>query len=109
MEKEIIKVSADSKPVAVKPEFKGYTLEELRYQRAMTLLRRDFSKAKVMNQVSRLRNGDNPDGLQRSRMGKVGNIAGKLMSGLNYIDYAMLGMSIFNSGHKLFKFFRRKR
>lgn len=109
MVNEIVKKAASQQPQEVaKPEFKGYTLEELRYQRAMTLLRRDFSKAKVVNQVQRLRGGDSGNA-PKSRLGRVGTLAGKLMSGLNYIDYAMMGMTLFNSGQKVYKFFRRRR
>ena len=35
--------------------FKGYTMEELRYQRAMMALRKEFCKTKVMQSVETLR------------------------------------------------------
>lgn len=100
-------------PVGVpneKPDFKGYTLEELRYQRAMVLLRRDFCKARILNQLDRLRGGgrDKEEKALKSRFSRMGGVLTKVMSGLNYVDYALMGMSLFGTGKKVYKFFRRK-
>ena len=44
-----------------------------------------------------------------SRVAHVGTLASKIMSGLGYLDYVMIGMSVFGTGRKIFKFFRGKK
>lgn len=97
-----------------KPEdnnkFNGYTLEDLRYQRALIALKKEFSKAKTINSVTKLKK-KNPltDNKTLSLPGKIGGMATRLLTGLNYVDYAMLGFSLFKSGKKIYSFFRRKK
>ena len=40
---------------------------------------------------------------------RLGSIPMKLMKGLNYTDYILLGMSTFGTARKLFSFFRKKK
>ncbi|MDE6683272.1 MAG: hypothetical protein K2J87_07590, partial [Muribaculaceae bacterium] len=94
-----------------KKNFKGYTIEELRYQRALVALQKEFCKSKVLHKVDRVKNrkliGEGSSG--GSKIFKVGSIASKLLRGLSYIDYAMLGMSLFGSGKKVYKFIKGKK
>ena len=88
-----------------KGDFKGYTMEELRYQRALMALRKEFSKQKVLKKVDEIRNpgkGDRGD-CGTSKLARVGNIAAKIFSNLNYLDYALVGLSLFGTGRKLVK------
>ena len=91
-------------------EFKGYTLAELRYQRALVLLKREFLKEKAMEETKAVKkripmlNGKSP----LDSMNPTG-IVGKVVRGLNYADYLMLGFSIFNAGKKVFSLFRKKK
>lgn len=105
-ETEIIKVS-DAILAADEKEFKGYSLEELRYQRALVALKKEFCKSKVIHNVNKIRShtifGSGKIG---SRMSKSGPIISKLFNSLNYVDYALLGMSAFSTGKKIFGFFR---
>ncbi len=91
-------------------EFKGYSIEELRYQRALIALRKDFCKSKMIHNMDRIRKrgffGRNGT---TSRVAHVSGLASKIMSGLGYLDYVMIGMSIFGTGRKIFKFFRGKK
>lgn len=90
--------------------FKGYTLEELRYQRALVTLKKDFSQSKLLRNVDLIRNSHPLSPAHTASVpGKVGFVATKLLSGLNYLDYAMLGFSIFSSVRKVYSFFRRKK
>ncbi|MDE5790190.1 MAG: hypothetical protein K2H96_03050 [Muribaculaceae bacterium] len=95
-----------------KKHFKGYTIEELRYQRALVALQKEFCKSKVLHKVDRVKNrkliGDSGSS-GGSKIFKVGSIAGKLVRGLSYIDYAMIGMSLFGSGKKIYKFLKGKK
>ena len=91
-------------------KFKGYTLEELRYQRAIVALKREFAKSKTLSGASKLKkhNPFSSDGGKLALSGKVGGIASRIFTGLNYMDYIMLGFSLFKSGRKIFSFFRKK-
>lgn len=91
--------------------FKGYTLEELRYQRALTAIQLEFCKTKLLRQVEHLKNNNplTPTGAAASIPGKMGYLASKLLSGLNYLDYAMVGFTLFGTARKVFSFFRRRK
>jgi len=112
MTKEIVPVN--EKPGAEAPRgdsvFKGYSIEELRYQRALVALRKEFCKSKVVHNAGRIRNrgffGRNGS---KSKVAHVGGLASKIMSGLGYLDYVMIGMSVFGAGRKVFKLFRGKK
>ncbi|MDE6558710.1 MAG: hypothetical protein K2K29_02345, partial [Muribaculaceae bacterium] len=40
--------------------------------------------------------------------GKAGAIAQKLLGGMNYFDYAVIGFSVFSNVRKFFKIFKKK-
>ncbi len=109
-------VSSDKLPENVVVEdstFKGYTLEELRYQRALVLLRREFAKQKVESGLRHIRKTNvftgTASGSKASGLVRAGGIASKILTGLNYADYAMIGFSAFGTVRKIFSFFRKKK
>ncbi len=111
-DKDISKAKSKSEEAIMdKKNFNGYTIEELRYQRALVALQKEFCKSKVLHKVERVKNrkliGD--DSSSGSKLFKVGSVASKLMRGLSYIDYAMIGMSLFGSGKKIYKFLKGKK
>lgn len=79
-------------------EWSGYTLEELRYQRALMTARIEISKELLMMQASQLYKGK-----LSPQPGKSG-ILGRMLSALNVFDYAILAIRI---GQKLTRAFRR--
>lgn len=91
-------------------DFKGYTLEELRYQRALLLLKREFLKENALKEIKDVKqripmiNGKSP----LTTMSPTG-IMGRVVKGLNYADYLMLGFSVFNAGRKVFSLFKKKK
>ena len=90
-------------------EFEGFTLEELKHQRALALIKREFLKQKAMNDVDEFKkklpfNGVSPLGNFNAK-----GLFGKFMKGLNYADYIMLGFSLFGAGRKIYSLFHRKR
>ncbi len=90
--------------------FKGYSMEDLRYQRALIALQKEFCKSKIIHKADRIRkNGLFGNDGNASKVARLSGIAGKLLYGLSYLDYAMLGMSLFGSGRKIYKFFKGKR
>ena len=107
MEKEIKETPLE---IPEEQKFKGFTLEELRYHRALTELKKEFSKAKMSDTAHKIQKR-NPfaGGNSSSALGKAGGIAGKLLTGMSYVDYAMIGFQVFNTGRKIFSFFRKKK
>jgi len=112
MNNDIVKTSDKSETSLIaREDFKGYTLEELRYQRALVALQKEFCKSKVMHKFNRIRNRgtDSDENGNQSKLSKIGSIASKIFMGLNYLDYITIGLSLFGSGRKIFKFFRRRK
>lgn len=92
-------------------EFKGYTLDELRYQRALLMIKKEFLKERAMHNVEAIKshiplvNGKNPIGHSSSSNG----ILGKIMKGLDFADYLVLGMQVVKIGKKIGRVFKRKK
>lgn len=91
-------------------EFKGYTMEELKYQRALTLVKKEFLKEKALRQTMAIKdrlpvvNGSSPlSGIKPSGM------VGKLVKGLDFADYIMLGIQAVKIGKKVGSLFRKKK
>ena len=90
--------------------FKGYTLDELKYQRALLLLKKEYLREKMNSQIADvkkrvplLNGGSSISGLSSSGMVR------RVMKGLNFADYLMLGFSMFNAGRKVVSLFKRKK
>lgn len=76
-------------------EWKGYTIDELRYQRAYALARLELEKEKIVSGFHHI---------YKSTPGTMGTgIMRKMMGGLTYIDYAVLAYKL---GHRIYKMFR---
>lgn len=96
---------ADDKPV-----FKGYSLDELRYRQAVVELKKTFIKEKMMGNVEKIKQSTPLlNGNHGVSLPTLGGIAGKVLNGMNFLDYAMIGFSLFSTGKKIFSFFRRKK
>lgn len=108
IEKPSVKAENITRP---ETDFKGYTLEELRYQRGLTLLRREFCTSKINRTISNLRSTNplSPSSAASSLPSKAGFVATKLLKGMNYLDYAVVGFSLFNSARKVLSIFKRKK
>lgn len=96
------------------PKFRGYTIEEIRYQRALLALRKEFCKAKVMESVQNLKPGSNSSTRNSSKGGSskwavAGKVASKLLSNLNTIDYALMGLSLIGTVRKGYRLIRGKK
>lgn len=92
-------------------DFSGYTLEEIRYRRALCAMKAEFCKNKIAKSIHTLQktNPLSPSSAATSIPGKAGAIALKLVNGLNYLDYAVLGLSLFGSAKKILGFFKKKK
>ncbi len=90
-------------------KFKGYSIEDIRYQRALIALKREFCKSKLNHSVNKISNYS-PFGQTSKKTSKwsaIGTIAQKLLGGMSYMEYAMVGFSLFNSGRKIVSLFKR--
>ena len=76
----------------VKP-WKGYTLEEIRYQRVLTLARIEMEKVKLMSAYQNVMHGE------KSHKAATG-IMGRMFGALNYFDY---GIIAYRLGRQVFK------
>lgn len=111
MPRQIEGPSGDQTIVAPQ-EQRGLTLEEIRYRRALVLLQREFAREALMNDLERLRSrtifgregkGNGPS------FGTVAGVASKVFSKISYMDYFVLGMSVFGTIRKVVGFFRGRR
>ena len=95
------------------PKFKGYSLEEIRYQRALVMLKREFAKQKVNAKMASVRKNNiltgAPTASKASGLMCTGSIAAKIVTGLSYMDYIMIGFSAFGTVRKEVSFFRKKK
>lgn len=90
-------------------EFKGYTLDELRYQRALLLVKREFLREKALKETNAIKEritGNN--GKWGLGLFSPKGIAGKLIRGLDFADYFILGYQALRIGKKLGGMFRKK-
>lgn len=91
-------------------EFKGYTIEEIRFQRALVAMEAEFCKTKLtksLHNLQRLNPLSTSSG--SSLPGKAGSIALRLLNGLNYMDYILLGWSAFSGVRKIFSLFKGRK
>lgn len=92
--------------------FKGYTMEELKYQRAMMALRVEFCKQNLINSIEALRPAkkeSDKHSLLGPKFAFAKSIASKVFSNLNLLDYAMIGMSLFGTAKNAYNLFKRKK
>ena len=96
--------------MAPEKEFKGYTIEEIRFQRALVAMEVEFCKNKLARSWNNIQEA-NPlmPGNKTSFTGKAGAVALKMINGLNYLDYFLIGMSIFKGGKKFLSLFRGRK
>lgn len=91
-------------------QFNGYTLDEIRHNRALIAVRKEFVKAKIIEQLESLkdRNPFAPDGSIKAAS-RLGTLPSKIIRGLNYTDYIIMGISAIGTARKVFSFFKKKK
>lgn len=92
-------------------EAKGLTISEIRYQRALIALQKEFCKEKVGHSFRNLQNSSpfSKNYEAKSGTGRIGAIASKLLTGMNYLDYAVIGFSVFSNVRKITSLFRKRK
>jgi hypothetical protein len=82
-------------------EWKGYTLDELRYRRALSLVKREIGRNQLMNSVNDVKTRVSDNGIR----GLMAN--NSLMKKMKLTDYVLLGFKLSNVFYKLWR--RNKR
>lgn len=95
---------------AEETEFEGYTLDQIRHHRALIAVKKEFVKAKIAEDLEKAKDF-NPFAADSSlkAAARLGTIPLKIVKGLNYTDYIMLGFSAFGTARKVFSFFRKRK
>ena len=93
-------------------DFKGYTLEELQWQRAFVALQAELAKETLIAKKDAIAaslpfaNKKDDSGSRLPAMS--GKTLQRIVSSLSYLDYFRMASSVARTGIKVFKFFRRK-
>lgn len=100
---------AHKKSLNPEEDFKGYTMEELKYQRALLALKKEYLKEKALHTVAAVKeeipvlNGQSAiSGLQSK------GLLGKIFKTLSFADYLLLGVQGLRIGRKIGTMFKRK-
>lgn len=108
--KEIKAQEKAAKNLIEESDFKGYTIEEIRFQRALVAMEAEFCKEKCLKSWDNIQSVNPLSPKSDSKLPvQVGNVAKRMLNGLNYMDYIMLGFSLFGGARKVFSLFRRKK
>lgn len=78
-------------------EWKGYSLDELRQQRAISLVKLELEKNKLATAAGSVKDRAHEQGLR----GLV--FSNSLVKGLNVVDYALLAFKLSQLGFKFWK------
>ena len=87
------KVNIDVQP----KEWKGYTLEELRYRRAMALVRREIGRSQLNTSVNNVKTRVSDNGIR----GFMGD--NSFLKKMKTADYLLLGFKLSNALYKLWR------
>lgn len=92
-------------------KIKGLTIREIRHRRALVLLQKEFCKEKMQYNALKLKNSSpfSKDYSGKAKpLGRASGIASRFIKGMNYVDYAMIGYSIFTHVRKIASIFKKK-
>lgn len=97
-----------------KSSFNGFTLEELRYQRAMMALKREYCRAKMTKSLENLNSSPKKmkhgGSLSNNKaLSIAGTVASKVFSHLNVVDYVLMGLSFAGTIRKGIRLFKGKK
>lgn len=96
--------------INLEPEFKGYTMEELKYQRALLALKKEFMKEKALHTATAIKEQVPLLGGKSSfAKWEPKGITGKIFKSLDFADYVMIGMQGLRIGKKISSLFKKKK
>lgn len=83
-------------------DWKGYSIDELRYMRAYTAARIEINRDRLTSRVAAIKK----NGLTGAA--GTGSMIGKMFSAVGYFDLALMGWKMSRRVLKTFRLFRRK-
>jgi hypothetical protein len=90
--------------------FKGYTIEELRFRRAVVAIKREYVKDKLNSEWARFRGvGVGPNVVDGKKKPFTGGLVANVMKMFSYADYIALGLTIFKGTRKIASLFKKKK
>lgn len=98
-------------PLVSEESFKGYTLEELRYNRALTALKAEFCREKMITDFKAMTSRTSLakiKGASGSGFFKSG-IVSKMLKSLNYLDYMVAGAAAFKAIRSVTSLFKSRK
>ncbi len=78
--------------------WRGYTLDELRFRRVLSMTKLELQKESVAQQFSNMRKGCTADG--------AAGMLSRMLGAFNYFEYAIFAFTV---GRKLMRLFRRSK
>lgn len=75
------------------PQWKGYDIDELRYQQAYTQARLEIEKERMSARARGI--------YDSTALTKSGGIVGKILGSLNYFDYAIIAYRLYKKARGL--------
>lgn len=84
-------------------DWKGYTIDELRYMRAYTAARIEISRDRLTSRVAAIKK----NGLT-GNAGNGSSLFSRVLGALGYVDMALIGWKVFRQVFRTFRIFRRK-
>lgn len=83
------------------PKWPGYSLADLRYQRALNHVRMEMSRERLANSMTRISD-------IKSRVSFPGNsLIQKIFTGFSIFDYALLAITTGKQIRKVYRFFKK--
>ncbi len=82
--------------------WQGFSLEELRYRRALNHVRIEVEKERIMSKTSQMYTRS------AAMTSSTGNLFKKLSTGFSVLDYALLAFQAGKQIHKIYRFFHKK-
>lgn len=92
--------STSSRPAA--PQWRGYTLEELRYRRAVSELKLEIVRERLDSRLGHLTN------FRALGSEVVNSMTSSLLSRFSVVNIGMTAFRVARTGFKLYRFFRRR-
>ncbi|MDE6048198.1 MAG: hypothetical protein K2G09_00700 [Paramuribaculum sp.] len=77
------------------PDWKGYDIDELRYQQAYTEARLEIEKERMSASARSI--------YSSTAMTRSGGLIGRILGSLNYVDYAIIAFRIFKKARGLMR------
>ena len=88
---------------AATQDWQGYTLEQLRFRRAMAAIKSQMGRERIAAQFAQSKQQLNDNGLRSAIFSK------SALSGLKTVDYVLLGYKVSKLGYKVWKKFKGRR